>query len=484
MENKIYEVYEIFYFYLDIATETQIEKVIVNEQDIFDFYDGASDYKKIISFYGDADEMTKYFQKLLNTKLSLKNNNYPATFFGIFTDKTIYLILSCNSSFFHEKPLKKESLLITMKKYLQDITNNIIILPDKFTLDNWNNETQTPFDEEHSVIRKIEIVEKKEERLEIEDFEIEHKNVDDILVNQTEIVKFDNNFSSNFWVYKVYNNSENQEKSSVIFFNHIKQELLKYLKLKESQVLETVNKLGLNFANSSLLSSMHSFRVNFFKKFLNDLEDICKAGFFNMRKFDYLELQEKHIVEKLEEKLSLLLKSKFQNFFKFDMYFSRLPINNEEYENFLHNYYNKVSELIDDTRKKDEFYKKLISKIKIKDYNNLIQAEISIFEKTLMKNEMGSLDKFHMEFIKSISFKDCLEINRISINITRNDTTGKTSLNLLQLPNKFKFEEMLLLEKITKKKQDIAFFTKFKILNIFPTINPNNIIFAFVIPKI
>ena len=288
----------VYYYDSENLEKNIVEKVSTNGPNIFEAYNELQNMKRIVSFYGDRDQIEHIMSEILkeNIELSLKqvNEEYRAVMYIVldYVKKTAYALLVCKSQeLFDTKPLNKESLIISMQRYLQDFSSHVFIAPSKNTVENWSTDSKlSPFNYKPNTFFEFRSRSNDITNLRMEKIDVNFKKVEEYL--NGEFFNFeDNNYSNNFYSVSFVNQSDIEEKKFKEFQNSISNQIIKISENQIdmfSQILLFHNKMDLTFDGEqyktleSILNHFHqkvneikeNFRENLQNKLVKDIKEI------------------------------------------------------------------------------------------------------------------------------------------------------------------------------------------------------------------
>jgi hypothetical protein len=223
----------IFFYDKDVSSEYTIEKTTVDDRNIFDIYDEIKTTKKIVSFYGDLGAINELLKNILGADPKLKlPDQCPASIIMV-VDKKAEVCFSClvcdSDKLFDKKPLNKESLIITLHRFLLDISDHIFIVPREITLQNWTNQVKpNPFNSGFKTTKKFTVKQSTTIEIKVEKIETNTESLSEYFKNSDVFgLTFQNNYSKIFFsTKKVVKGGLVQEKFRNIY-NHLMKDLVK-----------------------------------------------------------------------------------------------------------------------------------------------------------------------------------------------------------------------------------------------------------------
>jgi hypothetical protein len=204
------QILDLFYYDKDNSTEFNIEKVSVHEENLFRVYQSLKDVKecKSLAFYGDRTEISRTLSNMFKQEIQInKVHDFPATLWCLLSGDICLFILACETDIlFIPKPFNRESLIVTLQRFLQDLCKEIIVLPGEKVLSDWSFSDKNPFS---SLISNmdVEIIYNSKMKLEIEKENLEC-NLEAGIIDNTDNLILNNNYSKRF--FKVNKNEEKE----------------------------------------------------------------------------------------------------------------------------------------------------------------------------------------------------------------------------------------------------------------------------------
>jgi hypothetical protein len=267
MSHTVLHVYDIFYFDKECSAELNIEKASVNQDNLFRVYETLKLFKscKSIAFYGDREEISSTLLKMFDRAIHIDRiDQYPATLWCLLIDEICIFILACESDIlFIPKPFNRESLLVTLQKFLQDLCKDIIILPGDKVLNEWTLTDKNPF--YHTIdTDKVQINQNNNIKLEIDKEDLECHFDEDITDNNGKLI-IQSNYSRQF--FKI---NKNEEKEIFVqkFSSMLDYIFLEQIKLEKTNMYVYITKLQHRYPGLiegkfmlSLLSQFESFNL-------------------------------------------------------------------------------------------------------------------------------------------------------------------------------------------------------------------------------
>jgi hypothetical protein len=491
------EIYDLYYYDKDNSTEFNIEKASVNEENLFRVYQNLKPLKecKSLAFYGDRIEISNTLSKLFKQKIQINRiKEYPATLWCLLGEDTCFFILACETdTLFIPKPFNRESLVVTLQRFLQDLCKDIIVLPGENVLKDWSFTDKNPF---FGMINNmdVEIIYNNDVKLEIERENLEC-NFEPSVIDSSGSLILENNYSKKF--FKI-NKNEEKDKNSEKYNLMIEKIFQEQIKFERNNITSHFTKLQQNYPGlleERLLLSFCAELEQFSFKVAELENSFCHTCFYN-------EI-ENFLKEVGDQRYGLIFGSRIDidkdvNYRELAKGSLRWAMKNFIiYENgeIKCNYDNIVSIYVDITNTlcrqlSSEKLKKInIDKIKKNAYDFLSDNFVKVlkpnFKKYLLTGLMQLLDELQNYLVKQRDYFISInksaaryfEIHQYLSNNVLNEGTKKFIINLFNdRSKKLIIDDKMLSEKLLKDTKIEDPIKNCELVSIFPTNTETNII--------
>ena len=161
IKNKI-TIDDLFIVLRDSSSEYDTEKINVINENLFKLNEYFSKITEIsmFSLYGDRKKITKILNQIFESQIKLDAHPlYKQRITAIYNEKIFVLALLVDDDSFLLRPINQESILITLTRILQDITNKVIICPFEESIGHQWWDEQSPYKQSH--FKPIDLVIRK-----------------------------------------------------------------------------------------------------------------------------------------------------------------------------------------------------------------------------------------------------------------------------------------------------------------------------------
>jgi hypothetical protein len=146
-----YHQYRPFYSVVDTGSEYSIEKIAVNEKHLRLLVEEIKTISspKIVALFGEKNEVQSAVQELLQKQdwqFPTEDSHSESTIIHvIIKEQLIVVFFATSESFLMQKSIDRESIVVTLYRYLQDISPTILHCPSKQIIDNFHPGPKNPF---------------------------------------------------------------------------------------------------------------------------------------------------------------------------------------------------------------------------------------------------------------------------------------------------------------------------------------------------